>query len=185
MKLETRGILKWESLFIKFKSGVATPSWSIVSPCWLKWKMFLIFAMIPTTLLLYQHCHTVHTANLIKALVDIVRLHGLKIGDGCIIRLVLMLYFVTLVVKHLKLGKWISQRVTGKLRLLLKAFPTGKMWRESLRSTVHEHADEKLYIYQEPQEILLKVWIQHTRRRNGWIASIFLKCYKISLHNKE
>ena len=133
--------------------------------------MFLMFPMIPTTLRLSQHCHTDHTANPKRALIDVVRLRGLRIGDGCIIRLVLILCYVILAVKHLKLRKWISQRVIGKLHLLLMAFQTGKMRRESLRSTMpvmYINMQLKSFIfYQEPREILVKVRMQHTRRRNG------------------
>ena len=43
-----------------------------------------------------------------KGAVNVIRLCGLKNGDGCIIRLVLILCFVILAVKHLKLRKWIS-----------------------------------------------------------------------------
>ena len=96
-----------------------------------------------------------------RSLVDVVRLHGLRIGDGCIIRLVLILCFVTLAVKHLKLRKWISRRVIGKLRLLLMVFPTGKIQRESLRSMTPVMYINTLLksftFYQEPQEILVKV----------------------------
>ena len=90
---------------------------------------------VPATLHLSQHCCTDHMVNLKRALVNVVRPCGLKNGDGCIIRLVLILCFVILAVKHLKLRKWISWRVIGKLRLLLMAFPIGKMRWESLRST--------------------------------------------------
>ena len=116
--------------------------------------MFLMFPMIPTTLRLSQHCHTDHMAKLKRALVDVVRPHGLRIGDGCIIRLVLILCFVILAVKHLKLRKWISRRVIGKLRLLLMAFPTGKMRQESLKSmtpVMYINTQLKSFIfYQEP-----------------------------------
>ena len=134
---------------------------SLVSPCRLKWKMFLMFPMIPTTLRLSQHCHTDDTANPKRVLVDVVRPRGLRIGDGCIIRLVLILCFVILAVKHLKLRKWISRRVIGKLRLLLMVFPTGKIRRESLRSMTPVMYINTLLksftFYQEPQEILVKV----------------------------
>ena len=40
---------------------------------------------------LSQHSLTDHTANPKRAFVDVVRPRGLKIGDGCIIKLVLKL----------------------------------------------------------------------------------------------
>ena len=121
-------------------------------------------AMIPTTLHelhLSQHCRTDHTANPKKALVDVVRPRGLRIGDGCIIRLVLITVFCHTCCKALKTKKVDLTKGNWEASFIVNGFSN---WKDSIRifkkhdsSDVYKHTIESFIFYQEPQEMLVKV----------------------------
>ena len=116
---------------------------SLVSPCRLKRKMFLMFPMIPITLRLSQHCRTDHIANPKRALVDVVRPHGLRIGDGCTIRLVLILFCHTCKKVELMKGNWEASFIVNSFSNWKDAT---RIFKKHDTSDVHKHTIEKHHI---------------------------------------
>ena len=108
-----------------------------------------MFPMIPITLHLSQHCRTDHTANPKRALVDVVRPHRLRIGDGCTIRLVLILFCHTCC-KALKTKKVDLTKGNWEASFIVNSFSNWKdvtrIFKKHDTSDVHKHTVEKHHI---------------------------------------
>ena len=110
-----------------------------------------MFPMIPTTLRLSQHCRIDHTANPKRALVDVVRPRGLRIGDGCIIRLHSTdTVFCHTCCRALKTKKVDLTKRNWEALFIVNGFSN---WKDSTRifmkhdtSDVYKHAIEKLHV---------------------------------------
>ena len=112
--------------------------------------MFLTFLTILITLRLSQHCSTDRMANLEKALFGVVRLRGLELGDGCIIKHILILYFCHTCCKALKTMKVDLTKGNWEVSFIVNGFSN---WKDAMRifkkhdaSDVLKHAVEKLHI---------------------------------------